>query len=50
MISPFKIGLPRHTMEAGEHRDFLPDFVALLNRHGSASSTRTWLWFKDGFY
>ncbi len=35
MIYPFTIGLPRLNMEAGERRDFLPDFVALLNRRGA---------------
>lgn len=35
MIYPFTIGLPRLNKEAGERRDFLPDFVALLNRRGA---------------
>jgi alanine dehydrogenase len=35
MSNKISIGLPRHHLEAGEHRDFLPEFVEHLHKHGA---------------
>jgi alanine dehydrogenase len=35
MTTGFRIGLPRMHVEAGERRDFLPEFVASLERNGA---------------
>jgi alanine dehydrogenase len=35
MIKKLTIGLPRHHLEIGERRDFLPEFVGYLYKHGA---------------